>query len=148
MKQMSVALVFGLCILLGVTVLLSPGGPETFMREILRAISLLVIFVGLCGVIVSLGWSIGTALRGANAHKAHPEKHVERIIERDGRIPHAPQILPMPGMFDAYPGSFRDAVADAAGEQATRNYQVEPPLMAQRAIEAPQEVDVFDVTGW
>lgn len=152
MKNTGVALALGLCVVAGVIVLVTPKGPETVIRELLNAISMLVIFFGLSGLIAASGWAWGTAKRGANAHKATNETQriTERVIERhtlDGRVPHAPQLLSVPGMFDAYPGAFG---AEVHGAAIDNRYQRELAQPEQPdLLEAPAaDQDVFDLVKW
>lgn len=154
MKNTGIALALGVCVVFGVVILVMPKGPETVVRSLLNSVSMLVIFVGLSGLIASLGWAYGTAKRGANAHKATGETQriTERVIERhtlDGRVPHAPQLLSVPGMFDAYPGAFG---AEVHGAAIDNRYQRELAQPEQPdLLEAPaasQDVDVFEGVSW
>lgn len=150
MKNTGVALALGTCVVFGVVILVMPKGPETVVRSLLNAISMLVIFFGLSGLIAASGWAYGTAKRGANAHKATNETTRVERIERtvlDGRVPHAPQILSVPGMFDAYPGAFGAEVHGAAVDQ---RYQRELAQSEQPdLLEAPvASKDVFDGMSW
>ena len=152
MKHTGVALALGTCVVVGVVILVMPKGPETVIRSLLDYFLMLVIFFGLSGLIAASGWAYGTAKRGANAHKATNETQriTERVIERhtlDGRVPHAPQVLPVPGMFDAYPAAFG---AEVHGAAIDHRYQRElaqpeqPDLLESPAVGQ----DVFDQVNW
>lgn len=151
MKNFGVSLALGLCAVLALIIVLAPDGPDRVVGDLLQGFMILVIFIALSILIAAAGWSYGTAARGHNEHKAHPETH--RVIERverhtlDGRVPHAPQILPMPGMFDAYPGAFGAEVHGAAIDQRYQRELAQPEQ--PDLLEAPAAgQDVFDGVSW
>jgi hypothetical protein len=77
------------------------------------------------------------------------QRITERVIERhtlDGRVPHAPQLLPVPGMFDAYPGAFGAEVHGAAVDQRYQRELAQPEQ--PDLLEAPAAGDVFDGVIW
>lgn len=149
MKNFSVSLALGLVALLGLIIYTTPRGPERIVDGILTAISIMLITGGASGLIVSLGWAIGYASRNALEHRAPNVERETRIIERhtiDGRIPHAPQIMTMPGAFDQYPAQFGQYINGARVDAA---HQLQPPAQTGAPqLEAADLDAIYQPAEW